>query len=217
MPTYLPLSFFPQEPYHGSLQITNTHPTISIRNLTVDASQLDLAAPSGQKLQVSFSDGTSVYSLSALAGKESIQVPFTATVAPNYLDTRFVGEIVVQGNYDFSLDGLPKVGTTTTKVAVFFAQPTDLLTEPIHVINDETDGNLNDLQYVDPSFLHSVTSSRTATGALLKPATVAFGMQRISPRLRRRRRFPPRMRSPRSTPTRPVCSGARTMFHRRPV
>ena len=155
VPTYLPLSFFPQEPYHGSLQITNTHPTISIRNLTVDASQLDLTAPSGQKLQVSFSDGTSVYSLSALAGKASIQVPFTATVAPNYLDTRFVGDIVVQGNYDYSLDGLPKVGTTTTKVAVFFAQPTDLLTEPIHVINDETDGNLNDLQYADPSFLHS--------------------------------------------------------------
>jgi hypothetical protein len=36
----------------------------------------------------------------------------------NYLDTRFVGEIIVQGNHDFSLDGLPNVGTTTTKVAV---------------------------------------------------------------------------------------------------
>ena len=147
LPTYLPLSFFPQQPYQGTLQITNTHPTANIRNLTVDSSQLDLAAPSGEKLRITFSNGTSLYSLEALAGKESIQLPFTATVDPNYLETRGAGDIVVQGNYDYTLDGLLQEGTTRTTVAVFFTRPTDLATEPIHVLNDETDGNLNDLQY----------------------------------------------------------------------
>src|SRR5262245_66351162 len=55
-----------------------------------------------------------VCSSDLLAAKGTVSVPFTSTVAPDYLDTRFAGDILVRGEYDFALDGASRVGTTKT-------------------------------------------------------------------------------------------------------
>ena len=180
LPYYLQLSFFPESPYKGQLTITNTNASTPVRNVTVDASQLDLALATGQRMQVAFENGAQVITLSStLQPNSSVVVPFTATVAASNLTTRNVGNVIVQGNYSFSLSGQVLQGTTTTSVPVNYAQPQDLSFVSIQVTNDETDGNLNDLGYSAPSFVYTVTGNRSMLMNLLNSAASPFNNQNL--------------------------------------
>src|SRR5262249_49377861 len=109
VPYSFEFAFFPEDAPDGKfacrLEVTNSHPTASVRGLIIDASQLDLAQPDGQRIHVLFPDGTTVYQLGTLAAKASTTVGCYATLDNGGLLTHDVGNILVQANYDFSLDG----------------------------------------------------------------------------------------------------------------
>jgi Concanavalin A-like lectin/glucanases superfamily/HpiC1 cyclase/MBG domain/Bacterial Ig-like domain/Cep192 domain 4/WD40-like Beta Propeller Repeat len=179
VPPNFNFSFFPADVPNGafpcSLTITNTHQTAEVRNVTVDASQLEVGQPSGQQIHVQFADGTSVYQAGTLAAQASITVPCSATLDGNNVPTHAAGNIVVQGNYDFSLDGNLLQGTTTTDVPVSYTRPSDLSYVPIQFIYDETGPTNPVLEYENGSFVYTVTSERTEQLNLLSPSGAPFG------------------------------------------
>jgi uncharacterized repeat protein (TIGR01451 family) len=179
VPYSIDLSFFPEEVQDGkypcSLSITNTHPTAGVRNVTVDASQLDVSQPDGQRVHVQFADGTAVYEAGSLAGKATTEVPCYATLDGGEVPTHAAGSILVQANYDFSLDGQVMEGTTVTKVPVNYVRPDELSYQPIPFIYDKRTDPANPvLKYDAGSFVYTVGSNRNQTFNLLKPPGPLF-------------------------------------------
>lgn len=179
VPPNFNFSFFPADVPNGqyacSLAITNMSAFAEVRNVTVDASQLEIGQPSGQQIHVSFPGGASVYQVGTLAPQANTTVPCYATVDGNSVPTHSAGNIVVQGNYDFSLDGNLQQGTTTTNVPVSYTRPTDLSYQPINFIYDET--NLDGpptLIYAGASFVYAINSERAQVLNLLNPSGPAF-------------------------------------------
>ena len=173
-------SFFPEDAPNGkyacSLNIANSHPTANVRNVVVDASQLDASQPAGQKLRVYFADGSQIYNLATLAGKANTNVPCYAVVDSGVVPSHSVGNIVVQANYDFSLDGQVLNGTTTTNVPVSYSRPSDLTYNPISFIYDKRTDPLNPvLKYDGTSCSYPVKSNRNVALSFLKPAAAPFG------------------------------------------
>ena len=178
VPPYFNFSFFPADVPNGrypcSMGITNTHPTLEVRNVTADTSQLEVAQPSGQQIHVQFADGTTLYQAGTLAPQATVNVACYATVDGSNVPTHSAGNIVVQGNYDFSLDGNLVSGTTTTNVPVSYTQPKELSYQPIQFTYDLTDPTKPVLTY-DGSFVYTVTSERNQLFNFLAPAGPLFG------------------------------------------
>jgi RHS repeat-associated protein/uncharacterized repeat protein (TIGR01451 family) len=178
-PDSLNLSFFPEDVPNGKyachLSITNTHPTANVRNLSLDASQLDVAQPSGQQLHIVFPNGTPYYQVGNLAGNSSVDVGCSATIDSGIVPTHAAGNIVVQANYDYSLDGQVLQGTTTTNVPVAYITPGDFSALPVQFVYDElTDPKNPVLKFDGPSFVYNLTSNRSVRFDLAKPSAVPF-------------------------------------------
>ena len=183
VPPNFNFSFYPADVPNGayacSLSITNTSQFAQVTNVTADASQLDVSEPTGQQIHVQFADGTSVYQAGTLAPQASITVPCTATVDGNNVPTHAAGNIVVQGNFEFSLDGNLNQGTTTTNVPVSYTRPTDLSYTPIQFVYDETNPSGPTLEYQGGSFVYTVTSERPDQFNFLSPSGSPFGGDNI--------------------------------------
>ena len=178
-PYALELSFFPEDVPDGrfacNLEISNTHPTASVRNLRIDASGLDATRPSGERIRVLFADGSPVASLGNLAGKGTTRVPCVAVLDGGGVSTHEVGSILVQGDYDFSLDGQLLPGTTTTKVPVSYVRPDELSYDSVPFIYDlRTDPANPVLRYDAGSFVYRVKNNRDQTINLPKPGAPIF-------------------------------------------
>ena len=177
-PYALEFSFFPEDVPNGkyacSLSVTNTHPTASVRNLSLSASQLDIAQPIGQQLHVTFANGTSMYQVGDLGGQASVSVPCSATVDNGTVPSHSAGNIIVQANYDYSMNGQVLQGTTTTNVPVSYIQPAELAYAPIQFTYDERDPLNPTLQYTAGSFVNSVKSNRGVTLDMLQPPPAPF-------------------------------------------
>lgn len=183
VPPNFNFSFFPADVPNGayacSLTITNTSQTAEVTDVTADASQLEVGQPSGQQIHVQFAGGVSVYQAGTLAPLASITVPCSATLDGNNVPTHAAGDIVVQGNYEFSLDGNLVQGTTTTDVPVSYTRPSDLSYTPVQFIYDETDPSNPTLTYGDGSFVYTVTSERTEQFNLMAPSGPPFNGENL--------------------------------------
>ncbi len=179
VPYSLDFSFFPEDVANGryscSLSVTNSHPTAGVRNLAVDATQLDAGQPVGQRLRVFFANGAQVYQVGDLAAKGTVNVPCYAVLDSASVPSHSVGNISVQANYDFTLDGQLLQGTTITKVPVSYTRPSDLTYSPISFIYDKKTDPANPvLKYDGDGFVYSVKSNRTPSFTLQKPTGVPF-------------------------------------------
>ncbi|HEY3840396.1 MAG TPA: LamG-like jellyroll fold domain-containing protein, partial [Bryobacteraceae bacterium] len=179
VPYSMQLSFFPEDLTNGKyackVNVTNTHPTASVRNLFLDASQLDVAQPAGQQIHVFFADGVQTYQVGVLAGKASVDVPCYATIDSGTIPSHSVGNIVVQANYDYSLQGQVLQGTTTTNVPVSYIRPSELQYDPIPFVYDKKTDPANPvLRYDAGGYLYTVKSNRNIPINLLQPAGVPF-------------------------------------------
>src|ERR1019366_889830 len=180
VPYQLQFSFFPEDVPNGrypcSLSITNTHPTANVRDISVDASQLDADQPNGLRIHIQFEDGTSVYQIGTLAGKATTTVACYATLDGDSVPTHSAGNIVVQGTYDYTLDGDILQGTTVTKVPVTYIRPPELSYTPIPFTYDQTDPTNPVLSYAGTGFVYTVTSERPGYPLnLVKPSGSLFG------------------------------------------
>ena len=158
-PSKVGLSFFPEQVQDGAINITNTSNHAPVRNLVMRSADLD---PDDNELELVFSNGEKVIQLPDLGPKESIQVPYTARIisdAPK-LNSRQLGNIVVSGNYTYSIDGQALEGTTTTPIPAIFSRPSDLRLPAISFVNDERDGDLYDLEYRGNTYRLNVVSNR---------------------------------------------------------
>ncbi len=179
VPCSLDFSFFPEDATNGryacSLSITNTHPTAPVRNLALDATQLDVTQPVGQRLRVFFSNDLQTYQIGDLAGKGTVIVPCFAVIDGGTVPTHSVGNIAVQANYDFSLSGQVLQGTTTTNVPVTYTRPSDLTFSPIAFTYDmKTDPANPVLIYNGNGYVYDIKSNRVPGVALQKPAGAPF-------------------------------------------
>ncbi|MBI5100002.1 MAG: thrombospondin type 3 repeat-containing protein [Nitrospirae bacterium] len=171
-PSAIYLSFFPEETYQGTITIKNTSNNAPVRNLTIDSSALDAVA---NEIKILFddgsADGTQILNIGQLNHGQSVQIPFKAIIyASNpQLTNRYLGNIVASGDYTLSLEGNAYESTTTTPIPVFYNKPSELTLPAVSFINDETDGNLNDLEYQGTSYRLPVKSNRD----------MAFDIQKI--------------------------------------
>jgi flagellar hook assembly protein FlgD/uncharacterized membrane protein len=162
-PSKIDLSFFPEETYEGTITIKNTSNNAPVRNVVLNSAALD---PIDNEVRVVFANDSQIFSLGELAPQESVQVAFRATIpdaANAKLNSRNLGNIIVTGDYTFSYEGEARESTTTTPIPVLFWRPSDLGLPPISFINDETDGNLNDLEYQGTIYRLPVKSNRDMT------------------------------------------------------
>src|SRR6185503_11809971 len=91
------------------------------------------------------------------------------------LVTHDAGNILVQANYDFSLDGHVLEGTTTTKVPVQYTRPDDLSTPSIAFTYDKrTDPTHPVLEYDGTGYLYGVRNNRGIAVDLLKSSASGF-------------------------------------------
>jgi len=159
-PTSIGLSFFPDETYEGTITIKNTSNNAPVRNVVLNAAALD---PVDNEVRIVFANDSQVLALGELAPQASVQVAFRATipdVANAKLNSRNMGNIITTGDYTFSFEGEAHESTTTTPIPVLFWRPTDLALPAISFMNDETDGNLNDLEYQGTTYRLTVKSNR---------------------------------------------------------
>ncbi len=159
-PSKIDLSFFPEEIQEGVITITNTSNNAPVRNILIDATKLD---PVDQEVLLVFSNGMQTMTIDILAPKESIQIAFRASIpngATAKLNSRNLGNIIASGDYIFSLEGNAYESTTTTPIPVLFWKPQDLSLPSISYVNDELDGNLNDLEYQGNTYRLTVKSNR---------------------------------------------------------
>ncbi|MBN1932552.1 MAG: hypothetical protein JW786_13195, partial [Desulfobacterales bacterium] len=162
-PSSINLSFYPDEIYEGTLTITNTSNHAPVRDILFDATQLDLV---DQEVELVFENGTKTFTVAEIGPKESVQVAFHASIpdGPNArLNSRYMGNILVSGNYTFTLEGKAYESITKTPVPVYFWKPQELKLPYLSFVNDETDGNLNDLEYRGTSYRLTVQSNRNET------------------------------------------------------
>jgi sugar lactone lactonase YvrE len=179
IPASLDFSYFPEDAptgrYACSLSVTNTHPTASVRNLVVDASQLDISQPIGQRLRVFFANDAQVYQVGNLAGQGTVSVPCYAVIDGGTVPTHAVGNVAVQANYDFSLDGQVLQGTTTTIVPVSYTRPSELTYRSISFIYDKKTDPANPvLVYDGAGYVYDVKSNRAPVFTLQKPLGAPF-------------------------------------------
>ncbi len=184
-PIQLLYSFFPSDYPNGrapcSLNITNTHPTANVFNASVDASLIDAALPNGLRIHIQFEDGTTVYQIGSLAGKASTTVPCYATLDGDNVPTHKAGDILVKGNYYYSLDGNILIGTTTTKVPVTYTRPSELEFEPIPFTYDQTDPANPVLKYDGAGFVYTLRGERPGRVlTFLKPSGALFAGHTLS-------------------------------------
>lgn len=162
-PSKIDLSFFPEEIQEGVITITNTSNNAPVRNILIDATKLD---PVDQEVLLVFSNGMQTMTIDTLAPKENIQIAFRASI-PNgttaKLNSRNLGNIIASGNYTFSLEGNAYESTTTTPIPVLFWKPQDLSLPSVSYVNDELDGNLNDLEYQGNTYRLTIKSNRDIT------------------------------------------------------
>jgi flagellar hook assembly protein FlgD len=178
-PSRIDLSFFPEAVYEGIITITNTSNNAPVTDFQLNAAELDSV---DNEVRIVFSDGTQVFRKDKLLPKESVQIPFHASIpdeANAKLNSRNMGNMVATGKYIFSYEGQAIESTTTTPIPVLFWRPQDLALPAISFINDETDGNLNDLEYQGTTYRLTVASNRdmtyTPTGGLKAVSHVAGG------------------------------------------
>jgi hypothetical protein len=154
------LSFFPEDTYEGSIIITNTSNHAPVRNLLVNAAALDLV---DNEVELVFSNGAKTLTVDELKPRETIQIPFRATIPDGEhakLNSRLLGNIMVSGEYTFTLDGKAEQSTTSTPIPVLYTKPADLALPTIRYVKDETDGDLCDLEYQGNSYRLVVKSNR---------------------------------------------------------
>jgi hypothetical protein len=159
-PSSVRLSFFPEEVYEGTLSITNTSNNAPVRNLFLDATGLD---PVDNEIKLEFENGMSTISLGELGPRDSVQVPIRAVIpdtATAKLNNRNLGNIVASAQYTFSIEGAALESMTTTPIPVLYWKPQDLALPSVAYVNDELDGNLNDLEYVGSTYRLAVKSNR---------------------------------------------------------
>jgi len=179
VPSSLDFSFFPEDTTSGryacNLSVTNTHPTASVRNVLLDASQLDISQPIGQRLRVFFANDAQIYQVGNLAGKGTVNVPCYAVIDGGTVPNHSVGNIVVQANYDFSLAGQVLQGTTKTNVPVTYTRPSDLTYNAISFVYDKRTDPANPvLVYNGNGFVYDVKSNRPPVFTLQKPSGAPF-------------------------------------------
>ncbi|RLB79830.1 MAG: hypothetical protein DRH15_08370, partial [Deltaproteobacteria bacterium] len=68
-PTRINLSFFPEETYEGTIKITNTSNNAAVRNLLLNAAELD---PVDNEVRIVFDNGAQTVSLDELGPKETV-------------------------------------------------------------------------------------------------------------------------------------------------
>jgi hypothetical protein len=175
-PDTLNFSFLPPQQVCGQFSVTNTNQNATVRNVTVDASALDIGTIAGQRLTMLFSaTGSSVLTLGTMAPGQSAVVSYCASASLANLNSRDAGNIKISGQYDYTRNGVPMVGTTSSAIRVGYTQPVDVSFPAIVFINDQTTGDPNNLQYAgNASTLESVTSVRTFTGTFLNPPDAVF-------------------------------------------
>ncbi|MDY0050741.1 MAG: hypothetical protein RBR73_08340, partial [Halothiobacillaceae bacterium] len=169
-PTSVGLSFFPEETRQGTITITNTSNNAPVRNLTLDATALD---PVDNELSLTFDNGSQVISLvEELGPKQSRTFAYTAVIADAAnakLNTRNLGNIKVNGEYTYSINGEARESTTTTPIPVLFTRPQDLNLPAITFVNDETDGDTGDLEFKGTTYRLEVKSNRIVPCTLEGP------------------------------------------------
>src|ERR1019366_5838279 len=144
-------------------------------DISVDVSQLDADQPNGLRIHIQFEDGTSVYQIGTLAGKAATTVACYATLDGDNVPTHSAGNIVVQGTYDYTLDGDILQGTTVTKVPVTYTRPPELEFDPLKFTYDQTDPANPVLTYDGGGFAYRVRSERSGKVLnLLKASGLPF-------------------------------------------
>ncbi|WP_319574437.1 fibronectin type III domain-containing protein [uncultured Desulfobacter sp.] len=159
-PSSIGLSFFPEETYEGEITIRNTSNAIPVTDVQLNSSELDLT---DNEIEVFFENGLKTIELDQLAPGESFVIGFQAVISASdpKLNYRCLGNIKVTGNYIFSIDGEARESTTTTPIPVIYSKPWDLsVPSPILFVNDETDGDLNDLEYQGTTYRLGIKSNR---------------------------------------------------------
>ena len=162
-PYRVDLSFFPEETFQGAFTITNTSNNAAVRDLTLDATDLNQG---DNEIRIVFDDGTvdgtQKIPLGELGFGKSIQVPYKAIIYGTNpkLNNRNLGNIIATAKYTFSIDGQANESTTTTPIPVLYWKPQDFALPSISYVNDETDGNLCDLEYQGTTYRMIVKSNR---------------------------------------------------------
>jgi flagellar hook assembly protein FlgD len=162
-PYRIDLSFFPEETFQGALVIKNTSNNAPVRDLSLDASALDGI---DNEIRVVFDDGTEAgaqkITIGELGPGKSIQAPYKAIIHASdpKLNNRNLGNIIVSAEFDLSIDGKLEKSTTTTPIPVLYWKPQEFSLPGIAYINDETDGNLCDLEYQGTTYRLNVKSNR---------------------------------------------------------
>ena len=165
-PNRVGLSFFPMEEQQGEVTITNTSNSAPVRELTLDASELDQNV---RQIFLRFQGGDPVYVVPELGPGESVSIPYTATMPGAVADpmSRYLGDIVATGRYTFTVQGSAREGTTTTPIPVFYTRPDDLRLPTIRYTNDLRDALDGNLDYQGRSSRLSVVSNRNEQLELL--------------------------------------------------
>ena len=172
-PSQVNLSFFPEDTtYEGTITIKNTSNNAPVRNLSLNATEIDATY---NEVEIVFENGSKIITFddTLLEAGSTRQVAFRATI-PNpptaLLMDRFMGMITAKGNYTYSIDGEAHEGETSTKIPVSYRKPSDFVLPVITFINDETDGVANDLEYQGTSYRLAVESNRNIEFAFEKIA-----------------------------------------------
>ena len=169
-PSSVHLSFFPEEERQGTITITNTSNNAPVRNLTLNAAALDLE---DNEVRLAFDNGSQVITLEEELGpKQSRTFAFKATIADAAnakLATRNLGNIQVTGEYTYSINGEARESTTTTPIPVLFSKPQELALPSITFVNDETDGDLDHLEYQETSERLAIRNNRTVACTFIDP------------------------------------------------
>ena len=177
-PSSIYLSFFPEEIHEGTITIKNTSNNAPVRDLMLNAADLD---PVDNEVELVFENGAKTIVLGTLGPRQTVQVAYQATIpdaANAKLNTRHLGNIMATANYTYSIEGAAYESVTKTPIPVIFVKPTDLRLPPISYVNDETDGDLNDLEYQGTSYRLSVMNNRDVTFTYerdLKAVTHIYG------------------------------------------
>jgi flagellar hook assembly protein FlgD len=162
-PSSIYLSFFPEEIHEGTITIKNTSNNAPVRDLMLNAADLD---PVDNEVELVFENGAKTIVLGTLGPRETVQVAYQATIpdaANAKLNTRHLGNIMATANYTYSFEGAAYESTTKTPIPVIFVKPTELRLPVISFVNDETDGDLDDLEYQGASYRLPVKSNRDVT------------------------------------------------------
>jgi hypothetical protein len=139
-PTAVHLGMFPEDPpYQGEIQVTNTSDTTPVRNAFIDGRQAD---PVHGAVSVRFWDGSpegsTTLSLGELGPGETRRVTFFADLAPgSNLESQYLGNIVVSGEYTFSIEGEAMESHTETPIPVYYSRPGDLRLPGLSFLLDE--------------------------------------------------------------------------------